>query len=64
MHLISSHPVVSALTALYLLSAIVDGLKLCPPQPGDSRLYVFTYTVINSLAGNLITALKTFLTKK
>lgn len=64
MNLITSHPVVSAITAFYILSTLVDALKQVPPKPGDSRLYVFVYTVTNGLAGNAITALNSFLARK
>ena len=64
MHLITLHPVVSAITACYLLSTLVDALKQVAPKPGDSRLYVFIYTLIDGLAGNAVTALKLFLSQK
>jgi hypothetical protein len=64
MHFITSHPVVSAITACYILSTLVDALKQVAPRDGDSRLYVFVYAVIDGLAGNAVTALKAFLSKK
>jgi hypothetical protein len=64
MHFILSHPVVSALTAYYLLSTFVDALKQVAPESGDSRLYKFVYAIADGLAGNLVTALKAFLARK
>lgn len=64
MHFIVSHPVVSAITACYILSTLVDALKQVAPRAGDSRLYIFAYAVIDGLAGNAVTALKAFLSKK
>lgn len=64
MNLITSHPAVSAIAAYYLLSSLVDAFAKVPPVTGGSRLYLFAYTLFQGLAGNIITALKTFLVKK
>lgn len=64
MHFINTHPVVSALAAYFLLSNLVDAFAKVPPVAGGSRLYLFAYTFFQGFAGNLITALKFFLSKK
>jgi hypothetical protein len=64
MNLIMSHPVISALAAYFILSALVDAFAKVPPVPGDSRVYVFTYTFLNGFVGNVATAIKAFLVKK
>lgn len=64
MSLILTHPVVSAIIAYFLLSALADGLNQVPPRPTDSRLYLFVYAVFQGLVGNVITALATFISKK
>jgi hypothetical protein len=64
MNFIAAHPVVSAIIACYTLSTLVDALKQVPPQPGDSRLFIFAYAFLNGIAGNAITALNAFLARK
>ena len=62
--MILAHPVVAALTSYFVLSAFVDAFAKVAPVPGDSRIYVFAYSFVNALAGNVVTALKGFLTRK
>lgn len=64
MHFLQAHHVVSAIAAYFILSNLVDALKTVPPVMGGSRLYLFAYTFFQGLAGNVVSALRTFLSKK
>ncbi len=53
--LLTRHPAIVTGVAFYLVSNFVDALKMCPPKPTDGRLFLFTYTFLMGLAGNLTT---------